>query len=159
MDGTAEEPHWGNVMNLPEDVIRDLLSVYYSGEASEGTRNLVEAYVAEHPELDVPAISLDRLKAFDLALHSSRAPDETIALKRAKRILRWQQVLLGIASTLSLNAISLGFSFEIAGGGIKVHWLSIPGQAPFIAAVAALAVLSWIAYVRVGKRIRTRILG
>jgi hypothetical protein len=145
-------------MNLPEDVIRDLLSVYYSGEASEDTRHLVEAYVAEHPDLDTP-ITLGRLKAFNLALHSSAAPDETIALKRAKRILRWQQVLLGIASTLSLNAISLGFSFEIAGGSIKVHWLSIPGQAPFIAAVAALAVLSWIAYVRVGKRIRTRILG
>lgn len=146
-------------MNLPEDVIRDLLSVYYSGEASEDTRQLVEAYVAEHPDFDVPAISPDRLKAFDLALNSSRAPDETIALKRAKRILRWQQALLGIASTLSLNAISLGFSFEIVAGEVKVHWLSLPGQAPLIAALAIIAALSWIAYFRVGKRIRTRILG
>jgi anti-sigma factor RsiW len=144
-------------MNLPENVIRDLLPVYHSGEASDDTRKLIETYLAEHPELERDVRSGDALSAFD-ADQSSGAPDETVALRRTKRVLRWQQVLLGIASTLTLNTVSLGFSFETGNGQLRVHWLTLPGQAQLIAIAGILSVISWIAYFRVGKHIRRRIL-
>ena len=37
-------------MNITNDVITDLLPLYLAGEASPGTRQLLEDYLREHPE-------------------------------------------------------------------------------------------------------------
>jgi heme/copper-type cytochrome/quinol oxidase subunit 4 len=39
-------------MNVTRDVMNDLLPLYFSGEASAGTRALVEQYFREHPEFE-----------------------------------------------------------------------------------------------------------
>ncbi|HEY1607223.1 MAG TPA: hypothetical protein VGF77_16665 [Allosphingosinicella sp.] len=145
-------------MNLSEEIVRDLLPAYYSGEASDDTRRLVEDYFAEHPGFEASFAGQRAIRAA-LGAVAPDAPDEKVALRRAKRVLRWQQVLLLVASTLSLNAITLSFSFEIGHGPPRVHWLSVPGQGPFVEILAAASLVCWFAYFRIGKRIRRRILG
>jgi anti-sigma factor RsiW len=145
-------------MILSEDVIRDLLPIYYSGEASDDTRKLVEAYFDRHSGFE-DRFAAERAVHGALGAAASSAPDEKVALGRTKRVLRWQQILLLVASTLGLNAVSLSFSFEIGNGPPRVHWLSVPGQAPFVASLAAASLVCWFAYFRIGKRIRRRILG
>jgi predicted anti-sigma-YlaC factor YlaD len=39
-------------MNVTRDVITDLLPVYFSGEASEDTKRLMEEYFRENPEFE-----------------------------------------------------------------------------------------------------------
>ena len=46
-------------MNVTAEIITDLLPVYLSGEASEDTRALVEAYFRDHPEFAALAAKMD----------------------------------------------------------------------------------------------------
>jgi hypothetical protein len=148
-------------MNVTEDIIRDLLPAYHSDEASADTRRLVDDYFAAHP-----AFAAEAGQAFgswprpDEATPSQPgSANEKIALKRAKRTLRWQQALLAIASTLSLNALSLGFSFQIENGSIQAHWLTLPGQKLAVAILLVAATGFWFGYFRVAQRVRRKILG
>jgi predicted anti-sigma-YlaC factor YlaD len=148
-------------MNITEDVVRDLLPAYFSGEASRDTHALVDAYFGAHPGFEAAARrDAAALQAFEAAVAPRPEPGgEKAALGRAKAVLAWQRVLLAIASTLTLNAVSVGFSFEVGGGRVRVHWLSLPGQAQVVAAVLLLAVVAWVFYFRLSRRVRTEILG
>jgi hypothetical protein len=42
----------GNAMSVTRDVVTDLLPVYFSGEASEDTKRLMEAYFLEDPDFE-----------------------------------------------------------------------------------------------------------
>ncbi|HET9408221.1 MAG TPA: hypothetical protein VFO39_13355 [Candidatus Sulfotelmatobacter sp.] len=148
-------------MNVTRDVINDLLPAYFSGEACADTRRLVEDYFRQDVEFEKEA--RNAAAALESFGHlEAGQPDpriESLALRRAKRLLRIRMILAALASTFSLNAISLGFSFEVANGRTRVHWLTLPGQKEAILIVIALAVITWACYFRVRHRIRTRILG
>jgi anti-sigma factor RsiW len=141
-------------MNITRDVITDLLPAYFSGEASADTRAIVEEFFANDPEFERRWQDAEnRLAAppLDPAL-------EQTALKRAKRLLRIQTVLLALASTFTLNIVSLGFSFEVRDGHVTPHWLTLPGQLQAVLVIAALAIVSWAFYFRVRRRVRSRVL-
>ncbi|HSP16850.1 MAG TPA: hypothetical protein VLV78_19040 [Thermoanaerobaculia bacterium] len=148
-------------MNITRNVVTDLLPAYFSGEASEDTRSIVEEYFEQHPEFEREARrsaeGLDQIRQIGSIPIDARL--EQTALKRAKRLLRVQTILLALASTFSLNVISLGFSFQITNGHIHPHWLTLPGQSQVVGAIAVLAVILWALYFRIRRRIRTRILG
>jgi len=88
-------------------------------------------------------------------------PDSRIeksALQRAKKLLQIQKILLALASTFSLNALSLSFSFEVGNGHARVHWLTLPGQLQVVLAILLLAVVTWCFYFLARHRVRTRVL-
>jgi hypothetical protein len=147
-------------MDITRDVVNDLLPAYYSGDASPDTRRLIDEYFRQHPDFHAEAERASAIlrRVGDVEPPARDSAGERLALTRAKRILRWQQVLLALATTFTLNAISLGFSFEIADGGFHVHWLSLPGQGLAIAGIMAISVLLWIAYLKVTRRVRSRVL-
>jgi hypothetical protein len=147
-------------MNITRDVINDLLPAYYSGDASPDTRDLIEDYFRQHPDFqdEVARASVILRQVGDVESPFRDSKGEKMAFTRAKSILRWQQVLLAFATTFTLNAISLGFSFEITNGVIHIHWLSIPGQGLVIAGILAISVILWIAYVRLTRRVRSEVL-
>jgi hypothetical protein len=147
-------------MNITRDVINDLLPAYYSGDASPDTRDLIEDYFRQHPDFhdEVAQASVVLRRVGDVESQSGGSQGEKIAFTRTKRILRWQQVLLAFATTFTLNAVSLGFSFEITGGAVHVHWLSIPGQGLVISGILAISAILWIAYIRLTRRIRSKVL-
>jgi anti-sigma factor RsiW len=148
-------------MNVTQHVVDDLLPAYFSGEASADTRALVEEYFRQDPAFELEARrAADALNAIASAeLSMPDASSERAALKRAKRTLRIQAVLVAVASTFTLNAISLGFSFEVAGGHLRVHWFAFTEQRIAVAVLLALSVIFWALYFRVRRRVRTRVLG
>jgi anti-sigma factor RsiW len=148
-------------MTIAKDIIRDLLPAYWSGEASAATRAAIEASFAQDPAFAEEARrSAEAL--VQLPLVRTDNPDAAIelsALRRARRVLRTQRLLFALASTLTLNAVSLGFSFEVGNGHVRVHWLTLPGQAAVVGAVLVVAIALWALYARTTRRVRTRVLG
>jgi hypothetical protein len=148
-------------MNVSRDVINDLLALYFSGEASLDTRDLIEAYFRENPAFAQEARrAAEALQS--LGMTEEWRPDtrlETKALKRAKKLLRVQSILFAIACTFTLNALSLGFSFEIGQGHVRAHWLAIPGQREVVLVLMFFAAAAWLSYVYVRRRVKTRVLG
>jgi hypothetical protein len=127
-------------MKVPHEVIEDLLPLYRDGELSEASRQLVEEYLAEHPEraatqaVDIPKIapppdietkSLDRttrlleqkgvagLVAF--ALSSAQMSDQPYVLYK---VYPWAAVVLLVAS-LGLWVRFLLISKKLAGTGLQ----------------------------------------
>ncbi len=142
-------------MTITQDIIEDLLPAYFSGEASADTRRLVEDYFGRNPAFAVQARrAAQMLEALgDTPL--PRPDGELTALKRVRRVLLWQRILMALALTCSFNALSLGFSFEIAGGRLRPLWLALPWQAPAVAVLGLVAVGLWLAYSRAGALVRT----
>lgn len=148
-------------MTITRDIVRDLLPAYWSGEATADTRAAVEAYFAQEPafaeEARREAQALEHIETLP-----SDGPDAAIrlaALRRAKRVLRTQRIVFALASTFTLNALSLGFSFEIGNGAVKAHWLALPGQAWVVGILLLAAVVTWIFYFRIHRRVRTSVMG
>lgn len=148
-------------MNVSRDVISDLLALYFSGEASPDTCRLIEEYFRKNP-----AYAQEARRAAEalqtLGMMEELRPDtqlERKALKRAKKLLRVQSILLAVACTLTLNALSLGFSFEFGNGHMRAHWLAIPGQREVVLVLMLLAASTWFSYAFVRRRIKIRILG
>jgi len=148
-------------VTITREIIRDLLPAYWSGEASADTRAAVEAYFEQEPTFAEEARR--EARALEYVEHvPSYDPDPATrlaALQRAKRILRTQRILFALASTLSLNMLSLGFSFEIGSGTVKVHWLALPGQAWAVGALTLAAVVTWLLYFRVHRQVRMSVMG
>lgn len=150
-----------NELTVGRGVINDLLPAYFSGEASADTRLLVDNYFAQFPDFALEARRgaaplAKREKASDIRLDSAL---EKRALQRSKRILRARALLLALASTFSLNAISIGFSFEIENGHARIHWLSVPGQLQVVVGLCVLAAVFWTLYIVVRRRVKAQILG
>lgn len=147
-------------MNVTRNVVSDLLPAYFSGEASADTRALVDEYFENDPEFAREARSAgDELLGFEqMSGISADARVEQTALKRSKRLLRIQALLLAVASTFAFNAITLQFSFEIRNGHITPRWLALPGQLGIVTVLGVLAIVFSFLYLRVRRRVRTRVL-
>jgi anti-sigma factor RsiW len=139
-------------MNITHDVITDLLPVYLAGEASPGTRALLEEYLREHPEFAATVqAAADRSAALLRSAESvSPPPDhERDILERVRRFNRRRTVLLALAMGTVLT--SLAFSFDQRG----VRWFMLrdsPIQAVLLLLVAFACSL---AYVQMGRRVKT----
>ena len=146
-------------MNITQDVVRDLLPAYYSGESSADTQAVIEEYLRLNPTFAIEARNI--AKIFQ-SMGERTAPDsalEKITLKRAKRILLGQKILFSAATTFAANAIALQFSFEVGKGGVRVHWLTLPGQLVTVLALAAISAALWGWYFYMTRRVRIHILG
>jgi hypothetical protein len=148
-------------MNVTRDVINDLLPSYFSGDASADTRGLVEEYFRQDPafarETQRAAEALRAVGVVETGL-----PDRLVernALRRAKRLLRLQALLLAVASTLSINAVTIGFGFAVEDGHTRVRWLPLPGQFAVVCGAAFFAAIFWVFYFLVRRRVTTRVLG
>jgi anti-sigma factor RsiW len=135
-------------MNLTREIVKDLLPLYVSGEASADSRALVESFLAKDPEL---ARLADALRAGDLpALPAPSTPigSGRSALEQTKTLLRRRTRLMALA--LLFTGLPLSFAFDDTG----FRFLLIR-DAP-IAASASLAVAAalWIAFAVTRKRLR-----
>jgi len=135
-------------MNIPREVISDLLPLYLAGEASAGTRALLEEYLRQNPEFAAQVRDHAEKSAGSLRnVVVSLPPDlETATLEHVRRFNRYRQLLLAFAIAFSL--IPFTFVFENS----HVRWIMDLKQAPFFW-VAALG--CWIAYYILGRRLRS----
>jgi hypothetical protein len=134
-------------MNITRDVITDLLPLFYSGDCSSDTKNLVEDYIRENPDFGRQA------QAWTKSMLSGSVPkrldenEEMKALKKTKRLLRLRTFLMVFAILFTLDP----FSFSCNEG--KTYWLM--SQAPTTALVyGILAICFWVAYFVVRRKTR-----
>ena len=132
---------------LHEDVIIDLLPLYFAGEASVASCALVDDYFAAHPVFartmrdtlqetpDVPAPASDN--------HARTA------LKRIKTGLRWQAALIAIGIFFSLLPLSFMYRFG------KLEYLMLRDEPLQAAVLACIAVADWIALWLLLRRMNT----
>jgi len=138
-------------MNITNDVITDLLPLYLAGEASPGTRQLLEDYLREHPEF---ASTVREAAARSAALlnagSSAPTPDrEKVTLERVRRFNRQRTVLLAMAIAFALTIFA--FSFE----GSHVRYVVLRDSPLQALLLLIAAFICAAAYVRMGRRLRT----
>lgn len=99
-------------MNVTREVVKDLLPLYASGEASRDTRALVEAFLSHDPEL---ARLADSIRSGEGVPAAVPAPGDAghVALVRTKALLRRRTRLLAMA--LFLTGLPLSFAYDSSG--------------------------------------------
>jgi len=112
-------------MNITEDVILDLLPLYDSGEASSGTKALVEEYLAQNPQF---------AKVAEAARHSTILHDlpsttgdghERAVIARTRQLVRRRGRILAMAVVATL--LPLAFAFDREGVSFWM-WRDEPGS-------------------------------
>lgn len=134
-------------MSLPENVMRDLLALVESGEASAESQALVEEYAREHSEF---ARLRKDAGAVRLGLAAAPVPDKEMeSLRRTKEMLRLKSILMGVGIFTTLAP----FAFIFSNGRLVFFLLrDAPGAA---GASLSVAVAAWIGYYALGRSLRT----
>jgi hypothetical protein len=139
-------------MNVTREVILDLIPVYLAGDASPATRALIDEYLRQDPQLAqrVRTLSVDGLAAIEQPPLSSDI--ELRSLRRARALIGWQKWLFGLGITFTALSLSNETSFE-AGRLKEFHFLIRDYPAQF-GAFAALALICWVSYYVIRRRLR-----
>jgi hypothetical protein len=139
-------------MNVTREVILDLIPVYLAGEASPATRALIDEYLRQDPELAqrVRTLSADSLATITQPPLSSDI--ELRSLRRARALIGWQKWLFGLGITFTALSLTSEISFE-KGHLREFHFLISDYPAQF-GAFATLALICWISYYAIRRRLR-----
>ncbi len=126
-------------MNITREVVRDLLPLYISGEASPDSRALVEGFLREDTEL---ARLAESLRAQELAPSGTPAPPDPgrVALERTRALLHRRSLLLGLALLFT------GLPLSFAGDSTGLRFLLLRDAPGLGSALLAVAAGLWVAY-------------
>ena len=134
-------------MRITREIVKDLLPLYAAGEASADTRAAVEEWLRADPELArlVEEMRGDGEERAD----ATAAPDAgRAALATTKTLLRRRTWLLAWA----LFFTGLPLSFVFGDEGLRFRMLR---DAPLSSAASlAVAVVLWILFARIARRLR-----
>ena len=94
---------------ITQELIMDLLPVYFSGEASEQTREAVETYFAENPGFEQMARRM-HAKILESAPVQMSPDHEARTLRRARITLMWGVlILIGVLAVGAFVAVAIMF--------------------------------------------------
>jgi len=136
-------------MNITREVMTDLLPVYFSGEASEDTKQLVENYFRENPDFERIA------RSAEIPLEQLRRTAPVAAeAEREKRDLQWARktflrlrVVFGVALLFTCAPLMTVF------GNGRVDWAAFLNDPWMLALFWCVAGLFWFQYVaRLSRR-------
>jgi anti-sigma factor RsiW len=135
-------------MNVTDDVLNDLLTLYLAGEASADTRALIEERARREPAF---AAKLEAARAVDLAATLPAAPPgdlELNALKQTRqaiflRTLFWASGLFFSLLPLTVYGDANGAGFVFLGRHMGLVW-----------AFWSVAAASWVAYYVMNRAVR-----
>lgn len=125
-------------MNVTKNVIRDLFPLYVANECSVESRDLVDEYLRKNPAL---ADELRRIMNTPIPTVAppSGAFDEVRSLREARRRVRRQSWLMGLAIFFSL------VPFSFLSTGERTYWLLT--EYPRTALIyGAVGIGCWLAY-------------
>jgi hypothetical protein len=139
-------------MNVTQNVVKDLLPVYLSGEASSDTQELVEEFMRRDPEIAIAVESQKREfeSQRDLleAAGGPSADHELRTLTQTRSLMERQKWSMAIA--LMLTGFPLSFVF---GDGHLIFMIA--RDEPLLAAASWLgAAVVWIQYAASRRRLR-----
>ncbi len=129
-------------MTISKEVIKDLLPLYASGEASEDTCQLVQQSIEEDPEL---ANLLREMTAGDRLLSQKPpVPDlasaEVRSFQKARLLVRYRSGILGAAIAYTL----LPFTFVFSEG--RIRWIVLSDMPGAAASSIIIALVLWATY-------------
>lgn len=127
-------------MNISQDVITDLLPLYFSGEASADSRALVDAFFRANP--DFAKVARRSVKVEMPVTPGPEAVVEKKSLRRVSRILRVRSTLLGLALFCTL----LPFTVLVRDG--DVDFFMLRDHTSFAVFIGVAAGFFWGAYFR-----------
>ena len=139
-------------MKVTQAVILDLLPVYLSGEASVDTKDLIEEFLRQHPEMASLVEAQQReYTGQQRLLEPTSAPSEDQELRtlaRTRSLMERQKLSMSLALMLS------AFPFSFAYGGGRFTFLLLRDQ-PGVAAGAWFgAAILWMLYFLTRRRVR-----
>jgi hypothetical protein len=139
-------------MKVTYDVIRDLLPLVQSGEASPDTRALVEELLREHPEW-AQSVPLDRNEAPDQRL-SLTARERT--LERTKRLIRLRSWLMGLGIFLTLSPMMTYFRTATVDGKevSRIEWQMARDHPRLAVLSVSVGISCWAAWFVLRRRLR-----
>jgi len=143
-------------MSIPREVVFDLLPLYVAGEASPGSRALVDEYLRSDPALAarVSAWQREGIVPEDAAIAGPPPEAELKALMRTRRILTLRTWLMGLA--IAFTAIALALRIEFVGVRATSVRLVIFERPLELGLVLAAGLACWAGYAALGARLRTR---
>jgi hypothetical protein len=131
-------------MNITKNVITDLYPLYAENECSADTRALVEEYLRANP---ADAEEFRRIAVMSLppARLAPAQLDEAMALRKARRAVRFRGTVMGFAIFFSLCPFSVSHSPG------QTHWLFL--EAPLVALLyGTIGVALWFVYASMRRR-------
>jgi hypothetical protein len=139
-------------MKVTRDVVRDLLPLYLAGEASPATRELVEEYLTQDPELAREARSSQ--ESIGLPAPPAPRPDlELASLTRTRGLIALQRWLFGFA--IAFTAIGLALRVTFHEGHVSHVRLVILDAPKELGACLLIAAACWAGYFALKRRLRT----
>ncbi len=123
---------------ITENIITDLLPLYYSKHASEDTLALVNDYFAQYPEF-----ASEHHLPFALEAPRLELPDELKALKATRFYLKIRSLLLYLAIFATFVPFAFGDVSWIEKEGVQWLWTDTPEVAVISSMVA---VVCWVLY-------------
>jgi len=137
-------------MKITRDVIIDLLPLYFSGEASIDTKDLVETYFDQNPDFAEEAKkSSEKIITNDIPVKLTKE-DEMESLNKTKKRIKLQSFLIGFAIFFTIAP----FSFAHMDDKFYVLLLDSPMTA---LTYGSIGILFWISYFI--ARNKTRVTG
>jgi hypothetical protein len=134
-------------MTITRDVIRDLLPVYLSGEATADTIALIEEFLRNEPEMAANVLAAKRLNLPPLRQVAAGPFVERKALLSTRSRLQTRSALLALAVFCTL----LPFSFVFTDSIRWIMWRDAPGMAN---TAIALAILFWTMWLLLRMKLR-----
>jgi len=126
-------------MKITRDVIIDLLPLYFSGEASTDTKDLVNTYFNQNPDFAKEAKkSSEKIITNDIPTNLTKE-DEMESLNKTKKRIKLQSFLIGFAIFFTIAP----FSFAHMDDKLYVLLLDSPMTALIY---GSIGILFWISY-------------
>ncbi|MFN7925747.1 MAG: hypothetical protein U0Q16_36945 [Bryobacteraceae bacterium] len=141
-------------MKITRDVVEDLLPLYVAGEASAGSRALVDEYLATDAELREQVKRGDWGMELDVKRMTPGANVEVRALEKTRSLLAWQRRLFGLGLAATLLPFSSMFWME---GGHVHHRFLLAGVPGLMSGLLSVAFWIWLAYWLVRRKVRTAV--
>ncbi len=132
--------------HITDNIIADLLPLYYSKHASKDTISLVENYFSENPKFAV-----EHQTPIVLPTPNLEKPDELNVLKKTRFYLMMRSLLLYLAIFTSFAPFAFGDVSWIEEKGIHWLWKDTPEVAVLSGVVA---VVCWLLYAMLRKNLR-----
>jgi len=134
-------------MNITEEVISDLLPLYFAHECSSETKILVEEYFQEHQEFEQQSRQ-NYKDPFANNIPSLTPAEEVRALKSTRRWMKMRSFVIAFAIFFSLCP----FSYYHTANGSAFLFLDHPTEALIY---VPFAVVFWCIYFGMKRRLRT----
>ncbi len=133
-------------MNISEDIINDLLPLYFSEDCSAATKQLVEEYLKSNPDFEKRVKKLNQNPIPKDIVQNLDKTDEMKSLLETRRLLKARGIFMGFAIFFSL----VPFSFIASDEHSFFMLLDAPLSALFF---AICSIPLWIGYFIVKRKI------